>query len=134
MSTGARVAVEGFVERPLDLGFGELSDLPDQVLDVGERLAGRRGVAVTLAAILEAAGVRAGAATLTVESADRSYRGTIPLEEAAEALVVYRLGDGPLPEGDGGPVRFFLHDAETCRGHGDRPCLNVKDLGLLRVG
>lgn len=125
--------VEGAVRRPLELRWEDLEQLPGQVADVAERLPGRRGAAVELTALLEHAGALPEASRLTVESADGSYSGSVALEEAREGLVVYRLGAEPLPEALGGPVRFFLHAAEECRGHGDDPCLNVKDLGTLRL-
>ena len=66
-----------------------------------------------------------------LQTADASYSASIPLEAVADqGLIVYRLGDEPVPEEKGGPVRFFIVDVESCAlgaGEVDR-CANVKFL------
>ncbi|MCH9647004.1 MAG: molybdopterin-dependent oxidoreductase [Deltaproteobacteria bacterium] len=110
----------------------DLAALPGQIVDIASRLPGREGSGVLLASVLTAAGISEGD-TLILTSGDGSFQTEISRSEAAEALLVYSLDGKPLPARLGGPIRFFLHDAETCRGHGDAPCANVKDLAEIQV-
>lgn len=110
----------------------DLASLPGQVADIAERLPGRQGRGVLLASVLAAAEMTGGD-TLVLTSGDSSFRTEVPRSEAAEALLVYCLDGKSLPAHLGGPIRFFLHDAEACRGHGDAPCANVKDLAEIHL-
>jgi Oxidoreductase molybdopterin binding domain len=111
----------------------DLAALPSQVPDVAQRLPGRQGSGVSLTAVLAATGAPADARTLVLTSGDGSFQTEVSRAEAEEALLVYALEGAPLPPALGGPIRFFLHDAEACRGHGDAPCANVKDLAEIRL-
>lgn len=123
----------GAVERPTKLDQEALASLPGQVPDIAGRLPGRQGNGVLLTSVLDFAGVTEEARTLELVSADGSFHAEVELSEAQEAILVFGLGGGELPDSEGGPVRFFLHDAEACRGHGDAPCANVKNLGRIEV-
>ncbi|MCB1037188.1 MAG: molybdopterin-dependent oxidoreductase [Acidobacteria bacterium] len=114
------------------LGFEDLARLPGQLSDVSERFPGRQGRGVPLASVLSALPETVKAARLKLSSAD-GFSITVEVAEAEEAVLVYALGEGPLPTEQGGPIRFFLHDAEACRGHGDEPCANVKALGSIEL-
>jgi len=114
-------------------GCEDLATLPGQVEDIAQRLPGRKGTGVELTAVLAAAQVADDATTLVLTSADGSFRTEVVRAEANEALLVYALDGSPLPANQGGPLRFYLHDAETCKGHGDAPCANVKDLAVIRL-
>ncbi|MGH7820681.1 MAG: molybdopterin-dependent oxidoreductase [Candidatus Binatia bacterium] len=130
--TGLRI--EGRVERPGELGFGELARLPGQIPDVGALAPGRRGGAVRFRELLEAVGAAADAKEVTLSSTDGGFVQSAPLSALGEAVHVYRLGDGPLPEGEGGPVRFLVPNLEECLSEGVDRCTNVKRLGTIRVG
>jgi DMSO/TMAO reductase YedYZ molybdopterin-dependent catalytic subunit len=97
-----------------------------QVLDVSLLVPGRAGRGVRLAALIEKAGGASGAQFLNIASQDPSFLISIPLAEAGGALVVYALGDAPLPAAKGGPFRLLLP------GHADE-CVNVKQLASIEL-
>lgn len=123
----------GLVSKPMRLSREDLATLPGQIPDVRERFAGRRGRGVLLASVLDLVQRQDGVGKMKLTSADGAFSAEVDLEDAAEAVLVYELDGDPLPAAEGGPVRFFLHDAETCRGHGDVPCANVKNLGRIEL-
>ncbi|HEV8111513.1 MAG TPA: molybdopterin-dependent oxidoreductase [Planctomycetota bacterium] len=97
-----------------------------QVADVGVLVPGRAGKAVRLSALVGSAGMPARARHLHISSSDPSFAVSIPLAEAENALVVYALGDGPLPESKGGPFRLLVP------GHADE-CVHVKQLARIEL-
>ena len=131
MSAG-RLVVDGAVATPRTFAFADLAALPDQVADLAGVAPGRAGSGVRLTAILAAVGPAAGVTEVTLESADGSFRQSAPLAALVDAVVAYRLGEAPLPEEEGGPLRFF---APRGAGGGavDR-CTNVKGLGRIHLG
>ena len=50
-----------------------------------------------------------------------------------EALIVYRLSNEPLPQDNGGPLRFLIPNDEGCATGGADACANVKFVGALRL-
>jgi len=98
---------------------------PDQVADVSALVPGRTGRAVRLAALLDRAGAKAGR-FLHVASNDPAFAVSLPIDEAKGALVVYALGDAPLPESKGGPFRLLVP------GHADE-CVHVKQLARIEL-
>lgn len=136
MSTGgdgARLRVEGAVIHARTLVAGDLAALGGQVEDVGTLVAGREGQAVRLRNVLAAAGPSPAATHLTVESGDGRFAASVPLDALAEAVLVYRLGAGPLPAEKGGPVRLLIPDAARCGRADVDTCANVKDVAVLRL-
>lgn len=129
----ALLRIEGAVSAPLDLGFDELAALPEQVPDVSTVVPGRPGHGVRLAAVLARAGVEAHATQVELESGDGSFTATVPLAAVAEAVLAYRLGEGPLPPDKGGPVRFLTPHDGHCDKTDGHACANVKGLARLRV-
>jgi DMSO/TMAO reductase YedYZ molybdopterin-dependent catalytic subunit len=129
----ARLRVEGRVERPAELGLEELSRLPGQIADVGTVAPGRRGGAVRFRSLLDEVGVAADATEVTLSSADGVFTQTAPLSALGGAVLVYRLGDGVLPDGEGGPVRFLIPNLEECLSEGVDRCTNVKGLATIRI-
>ena len=123
--------VHGAVERPREFSFDDLSSLSGQIADISTRIPGRQGSGVSFASLVEAVGVKNDATHVTVKSTDGSFSASVSLEDMKEALVAYRLGEDPLPTKQGGPLRFFIHDADTCKSHGSTACANVKGLGEL---
>jgi hypothetical protein len=127
--------VDGEVSAPRDFDFDALAALPGQVPDVAPLVPGREGGAVQLGALLAAAGRLPSAAHATLASGD-GFTISVPLAAVAQALVAYRLGDGPLPDKKGGPARFYVPGVDKCEPHGAAPapvdaCANVK--GLARI-
>ncbi len=128
-----KLSVEGAVLTPLSLAFDDLADLPDQVEDISSLVAGREGGGVRLSSVLGRAGLKPDVTHLTCESTDGKFAASVPLSAVREAIVAYRLGDGPLPESKGGPIRFFIPDAAACAADDIDQCANVKFLGRLFV-
>lgn len=122
------VAVGGLVEGEVAFGYEDLRALPDedQVADVGALVPGRKGRAARLAALLRRARPRREVAHVAVRSADGRFEATQPLEAVADALVVYALGDRPLPADQGGPFRLLIPGCQD-------PCANVKQVAALEL-
>jgi len=136
MSTESSIllSIDGAVERPLRLSLADLSALAGQVPDVSQLVPGRQGVGVTLAALLSAAGVQPTSKWLTLHAAADDFHASIPLESVREqGLVLYRLGDQPLPASAGGPVRFLIPDVAACHTHEVDECANVKFVDRLEL-
>ncbi len=128
-----KLQVAGEVVSPVELDFDALAALPDQVADISGEVPGREGGGVRLRAVLGRAGLKANATHVTCESTDGKFAASVPLSAVRDAIVAYRLGDQPLPESKGGPVRFFIPDAAACAADDVDQCANVKYLGCLRV-
>ena len=128
------VHVSGLVEHPLELSHTDLAALPGQVDDVSTLAPGREGSAVRLTSVLDAASAQAGAEFLTLE-ADGGFAASIPLAAVAdEALLLYALDGGPLPEQKGGPVRFLIPNPAACGTAEIDTCANVKYLNSIHLG
>lgn len=125
--------LEGEVEQPLEVGFDDLSALPGQISDLTVLVPGREGGAVRLAALLEKARPKSAATHATLTSSDGGFSASVPLGALADAVVAYREGDGPLPEGRGGPFRFFIPDGGECASAEVDRCANVKFLVSVRL-
>ena len=126
--------IEGLVETPCTFDFAALAACAEQIADVSALLPGRAGTAVPVRALLARAGVRSEATRVIVAARVGCFKAEVPLAAAETAVVVYRLGDRPLPAPQGGPLRFFIPDATACGLEGIDACANVKDVGVLRVG
>jgi DMSO/TMAO reductase YedYZ molybdopterin-dependent catalytic subunit len=130
----AALAVSGEVLTPRSFSLAELALLPGQVPDLEARIPGRAGRAVELRAILAAVGVGPRATHVTVSASDGAFHASVPLSAIGEAVIAYALGDSPLPEALGGPLRFFIPDASRCDvASGVNECANVKRLAALRL-
>jgi DMSO/TMAO reductase YedYZ molybdopterin-dependent catalytic subunit len=125
--------VEGEVRRPGEFSFEDLAALPGQIADVASLVPGRAGSAVRFQSVLEAASVSEAASRVTLESADGKFSQQAPLAALRTALLVYRLGEAPLPPDKGGPVRFLIPNLEECETGGVDRCTNVKALRLVRI-
>lgn len=127
------VTVSGRVAAPLVLRFADLLAFQAQVEDVSLIMPGRRGSAVPLGAVLTRAQVAPGATHAVLMSRDGAFTATVTLAEVAGALLIYRLGTEPLPETDGGPVRYLNPDAGQCAPDNKAACANVKHLGAIEI-
>jgi G3E family GTPase len=103
-----------------------LGALPGGVPDVSVLIPKRRGSAARLRAVFDAAGI-AGDGMAVAIAADGMSSDPVAVGDLDAALVVYALGDGALPAGDGGPLRLLIPGDAGPAG----PCSNVK--GLVRV-
>lgn len=130
---GDAITVTGLVQRELELGYDALAALPGQVEDVSALAPGREGGAVRFSSVLEAVGAQSGAAFVTLE-AEGDFAASVPLDAIADqALILYALGDGPLPEEKGGPVRFLIPDPAACGTAEIDTCANVKFLRSIEL-
>ena len=123
--------IDGAVATPRTFDFGALAALPEQIPDVSVLIPNRRGGGVRLCALLVAVGASADAQSIELIAADGGFRQTAPLASLANAVLVYRVSNAPLPADDGGPIRFLVPDNPQLTGV-DR-CTNVKGLGHLTV-
>lgn len=128
-----QLRIEGEVQHARTLSFADLAALPEQVADVGDLIPGREGGGVRLRSILEVVGTLPAATYLTVVSSDEKFSASVPLDAVQDAIVAYRLGDEPLPQKKGGPIRFFIPNVEECAIGGVDACANVKFVGLMRL-
>jgi DMSO/TMAO reductase YedYZ molybdopterin-dependent catalytic subunit len=126
------ISINGEVETFCELGFADFKALP-QVMDVGQEVQGRQGTGVRLRDVLARCRPRPGATHATLASSDGRFTASVPLHEIQDALLVYRLGNEPLPRSLGGPVRFLIPDAAACHSGGADVCANVKFLGSIEV-
>ena len=115
-----RLRVTGMVDRPLELSWDELCALGLHELDAtlvcvhnpvgGPRIGSGRWLGVPVHALLERAGVQAGAEQLVARSVD-GFTAGVPLARVApphEALVAVGLGGAPLPVENGFPARLLV--------------------------
>ena len=128
-----RLEVDGAVRAPRTLAFDDLAALPGQIADVATLVRGRVGGAVRLATILESVGAAPEATHVTLVSTD-GFAQSAPLAALGQAVVLYRLGDGPLPAEEGGPLRFLVPNAAECAAMGIDRCTNVKYLVRITLG
>jgi hypothetical protein len=133
MESTEALRIEGEVQQAGRFDFQGLSTLPHQVPDLSQLIPGREGGGVRLHAILEKVGLTPTATYLTLKSTDGKFSASVPLTAVQNAIVAYRLGDGPLPEKKGGPFRFFIPDIQECAIGEVDACANVKFLGLMQV-
>jgi DMSO/TMAO reductase YedYZ molybdopterin-dependent catalytic subunit len=128
------VQVDGEVRMSQTFGFVDLAALPDQVADVGTLVPGREGSAVRLRALLDAAGVGEHAMHVTFSASVDHFSASVPLAAVVDrAVLVYRQGLEPLSTKQGGPVRLFITDVESCDVEDLNACTNVKNLDHIRV-
>ena len=111
-----RLKVAGLVNTPLDLSFADLQGLPrtDLVKDfqcvTGWRVPAVPWTGVSLAALLDAAGVQAGGKAIRFHSFDGSYTESLTLDQARrpDVIVAYSMENGPISAAHGGPVRLYV--------------------------
>ena len=127
------LSVTGLALQPLDFEHGCLASMPGQVPDVGALAPGRQGAAVRFGSILEAVSPEPDAAFVTLE-AEGGFSASVPLAAVADqALLLYALDGEPLPEEQGGPVRFLIPDPAACGTDEVDQCANVKWLTAIRL-
>ncbi len=117
--------IGGEVIRPRDFDFAALRALGDQLVERSALLAGREIAAVPVRALLALAGLQPSARALVAESADGRFRTTLPLDDAAACVLVYRVGEAALPPALGGPFRLVTR--------GRLRAGDVKSVGALYV-
>lgn len=112
--------VDGRVENPFELGYGDLAALEGQVDQFttlscisnpvgGDLIGNARWRGVPLRRLLERARPQPGVVDLRFEAAD-GYTESIPLEKALhpETLLAWEMNGEPLPPDHGGPARLIV--------------------------
>ena len=144
-----QIRIEGEVSSPQDFSFADLTRLPGQVGEIGQFVPGWDGD-VRLWALLDRVGPKDGVRHerviqstgrrhipafqyMTLESSDGTFSASLPVASVQDAIVAYRLGDGPLPAKKGGPFRFFIPNVEECAVGELDAGTNVKFLACLRL-
>ena len=133
-TSSAPLEVGGLVGAPLTYDFAGLAALPGQITDVSELAEGREGAAVRLTTLIERSEPDSGATFITL-FAEGDYSASVPLAAVIDqAILIYRLGDGPLPVAQGGPIRFLIPDVAACETAEVDSCANVKFLRRIELG
>jgi DMSO/TMAO reductase YedYZ molybdopterin-dependent catalytic subunit len=132
--TQVLLRVDGEVQRPLTLSFEDLAAIPEQFPDVGRVVAGRKGDAVPLEALMILAGAKPAASYLTLHATRDNFHASVPLSAVRVAgLLVYRLDGQSLPEKSGGPIRFLVPEAAVCQCAEVDECANVKYVDRIEL-
>lgn len=111
-----RLAVDGLVDRPVELTLADLQGRPATSLVrafqcvTGWRVPDVHWQGVLLSDLLDRAGVQPAARALRFESFDGTYTESLTLDEArrADVLVAYSMDGKPLSREHGGPVRLYV--------------------------
>lgn len=128
--------ITGDVEYPSELTFADLSavDARQQIADVSQIAAGRKGDAVRLAGLLALVKPKAEAKYLNLHATTDNFHASIPLSAVTDkAIVIYRLEGQPLSKKAGGPVRFFIPDHKACHTDEIDECANVKFVDTIEL-
>jgi len=111
-----RLHIGGLVARPLTLTLDDLAARPrthlvrDFQCVTGWRVPDVHWAGVTLATLLQEAGVHPAATAVQFRSFDGVYTESLTLSEALrpDILVADTFGTGPVPREHGGPVRMLV--------------------------
>ena len=111
-----RLTVDGLVERPASYTLAELTAMPRTrlVRDVqcvtGWRVPQTPFTGVLLSRLLDASGVKPGAAAVRFTCFDGVYSESLTLEQARrpDVMAAYQMNDSPLTDAHGGPLRLYV--------------------------
>lgn len=111
-----RLEVSGLVERPTTFTLSELQALPATRLVrefqcvTGWRVPNVHWEGVRLSDLLDAVGVKPGAAALAFDSYDQVDTESLTLEQARlpNVMIAYRMLGAPITVEHGGPVRLYV--------------------------
>ena len=107
------IAFDGQLSVPRTFSFDELRALPAQVSERSMLLGGRAIAGVRIGTILDTLGVKPWTRFAVVRAED-GYAANIPLELVHDCLLVYAVGNAPLPVELGGPFRFLTRGVDRC--------------------
>ena len=118
---GWRLEVGGLVERPFSLSYEQLKALPaaSQYFTLecignavgGDLIGNAEWRGVSLAALLNRAGLKPGAVDIVLRAAD-DYADSIPVDKALDpdAMLAYEMNGEVLPKAHGFPLRLLAPD------------------------
>ncbi|HEY2746888.1 MAG TPA: molybdopterin-dependent oxidoreductase [Polyangia bacterium] len=107
------IAFTGHLSTPRTFSCAELRALPAQVSERSLLLGGRAIVGVRIGSLLAALGPKPWA-RFAVVRADDGFVASLPIALADDCVLVYAVGDGPVPVELGGPFRLFARGAGRC--------------------
>ncbi len=119
-----RLTIDGLVDRPMSLSYGELRSLPraEQVSTfhcvTGWSVDNVHWAGVRFADLLAAAAPQSGASVLTFTSAEVPYVDTLTLDQArlGDAMLAYEMDGKPLSRPHGAPVRVVIPEMYGYKG------------------
>jgi DMSO/TMAO reductase YedYZ molybdopterin-dependent catalytic subunit len=111
-----RLKVTGLVDHPLNLTLDDIMSMPSTSLVknfqcvTGWRVPDVHWEGVTLASVLDAAGVQTNAKAIAFDSYDGADTESLTLEQArlSDVIVAYRMLGAPITTEHGGPVRLYV--------------------------
>lgn len=111
-----RLSVTGLVDRPLNLSLDDLQAMrPTKLVKTFQCVTGWtvpdvHWEGVTLAEVLDQAGVQTSAKALAFESYDKLDTESLSLDQARrpDVIVAYRMLGAPITTEHGGPVRLYV--------------------------
>lgn len=106
-----RLVVEGLVEQPLSLTINDLAALPQETVTetldcTGGWFSEQEWRGVRVGELLQAAGVRPEARSITVQSVT-GYSRRFSVEEVSEWVLATQVAGQPLSHGHGAPLRLI---------------------------
>jgi DMSO/TMAO reductase YedYZ molybdopterin-dependent catalytic subunit len=128
--------IDGEVSRGGTLSRAELSAFPDEARldDVSQVEERRQGRAVRLSALLKRVEPNSSATHVTLHASTDDFAASIPLEAASEVgILIYEIDGEPLDARAGGPFRFLIPNAATCKTADLDACANVKFLDRIEL-
>jgi DMSO/TMAO reductase YedYZ molybdopterin-dependent catalytic subunit len=134
--TDAVLRVDGEVDQPASLTYDDLQGFAEahQVRDVSRFHPKRKGDGVTLNSILERVSPKTSANYLTLHATADDFAASVPLVAVRdEGIVVYKLGEAPLPASGGGPFRFLIRNPAACHTDELDDCANVKFVDRIEL-
>ncbi len=105
--------IDGAVSFARGFTFDELRASGRQMVERSVLLGGRAITGVRLGVVVEALAIKPWARFVVVSGGD-GYVANVPLAAVHDCVLVYAVGDQPLPRDLGGPVRLLTRGLDEC--------------------
>jgi len=107
------IALDGELSVPRTFSFAELRALDAPIIERSVLLGGRAISGIRIGTILGSLGIKPWTRFAVVCGED-GYAANVPLELVDDCVLVYAVGDAPLPVELGGAFRFLARGAARC--------------------